>query len=334
MLEQRRLGLSDLNVSPVGLGTWVMGGWLWGGVNDPQAIDAIEVSLKSGINLIDTAPVYGFGHSEQLVGKALKKTKLRSKVILATKCGLEWDSSQTKIRRNSSRKRILREIEDSLRRLQTDVIDLYQVHWPDANTPIRETMETLNQLKEQGKIRAIGVSNYHVSHLREASRYATLASLQPPYNLFERGIEERILPWCRENKVGTLTYGALCRGLLSGKFTQSASFPDTDIRSVDPKFKGQNLPSYLNCVKRLQALARENNMTVGQMAILWTVAQPGVTCALVGARHGAQAKENAATLKKRLYSEMLKEIEQIVTEEITRPIGPEFMAPPIRFSFN
>jgi len=328
-MQLRTLGQSELKVSPIGLGTWVMGGWLWGGIHDEEAIQAIEISLKNGINLIDTAPVYGFGKSETLVGKALKRTKLRNKVVLATKCGLEWDPSKTHIRRNSSKRRIFREIDDSLRRLQTDVIDLYQVHWPDANTPIPETMEALTQIQKQGKIRAIGVSNYKETHLREALRQVPLSSLQPPYNLFERGIENKILPWCQDHHVGTLTYGALCRGLLSGKFTESASFSENDVRSFDPKFKGDTLLKYLNCVNRLKKLATSVGMTVGQLAILWTVHQPGVTSALVGARNATQALENAKPLRNQFYSETLKEMGKIVSQEIQVPIGPEFMAPPL-----
>jgi len=333
-MQLRTLGQSELKVSPIGLGTWVMGGWLWGGIHDEEAIQAIEISLKNGINLIDTAPVYGFGKSETLVGKALKRTKLRDKVVLATKCGLEWDPSKTYIRRNSSKRRIFREIDDSLRRLQTDVIDLYQVHWPDENTPFSETFEALTQLRDLGKIRVIGVSNYNEIHLREALRQAPLSSLQPPYNLFERGIEKRILPWCQDHHVGTLTYGALCRGLLSGKFTESASFSENDIRSFDPKFKGETLKMYLNCLHRLKKLAESAGMSVGQLAILWTLHQPGVTSALVGARNATQALENALTLRKHLYSETLAEIEKIISEEIHTPIGPEFMAPPLQFSFS
>lgn len=333
-MQLRTLGQSSLKVTPIGLGTWVIGGWMWGGIQDNEAIQAITTSVNNGINLIDTAPVYGFGKSEILVGKAIKKAKCRDRVVLATKCGLEWNRSQTKIRRNSSRKRILKEIDESLKRLQTDVIDLYQIHWPDLNTSVQETMETLNHLLKIGKIRAIGVSNYSVKQLKEAQKQTSLASLQPPYNLYEREIEQTILPWCQKNNVGTLTYGSLCRGLLSGKFKNTATFPDTDIRSSDPKFKGSNLDIYLNCVKRLEALAKENHLSVGHLAILWTLNQPGVTSALVGARNATQAKENALALKKKIYSETLKQVEQIVAEEIKAPIGPEFMAPPVRFSFN
>ncbi len=333
-MSLRKLGKSDLQVSPIGLGTWVTGGWMWGGSQENEAIQAIVCSVKNGINLIDTAPVYGFGKSETIVGKAIKQAKCRDQVLLATKGGLEWSRDQSKIRRNSSRKRLIKEVDDSLKRLQTDVIDLYQIHWPDLTTPIKETMQTLNRILESGKIRAIGVSNYSIAQMNEARKYTLLASLQPPYNLYERGIEEKTLPWCVKKNVGTLTYGALCRGLLSGKFKESASFPDTDIRSADPKFKGAQLKMYLNCVTRLETLAKAHDMSVGQLAILWTLNQPGVTSALVGARNATQAKQNAQTLKKRIYSETLKQIDQIVAEEIHTPIGPEFMAPPVRFSFN
>lgn len=335
-MQLRKLGTSALQVTPVGLGTWVTGGWMWGGADDQQAMEAIEVSIAKGINLIDTAPVYGFGKSEILVGKAVKKSGRRKDLLLATKCGLEWNPSHTHtgIRRNSSRGRILREVEDSLRRLQTDVIDIYQIHWPDLHTPIAETMETMQELLKQGKIRAIGVSNFNEAQMAAAMKHAPLHSLQPPYNLFERGIEKKILPWCRRHQFGTLTYGALCRGLLSGKFTAQATFSSGDVRSFDPKFEGGNLPQYLRCVKRLQELAAAVGLTVGQLAILWTTAQPGVTCALVGARNAAQAAENAACLNRALYSQTLRQIERIVDEEIARPIGPEFMAPPLKFSFN
>lgn len=323
----RPLGPNGLQVPPIGLGTWAMGGFLWGGTDEKKSREAILVSMEQGISLIDTAPIYGFGLSEEIVGSTLKEQGLRDKVFLATKCGLEWSDDQKHIRRNASAPRIQQEIEDSLRRLQTDYIDLYQIHWPDQNSSCEETMSCLQRLKDVGKIRGIGVSNYSKEQIEECLKFVSLDSDQPPYNLFERGVEKDVLPTCREHKIGTLTYGALCRGLLGGRYAKDATFPQGDLRRWDPKFKPDKFPQYLKAVERLKKLAEQKECSVAQLAIAWTAQQPGVSCALVGARDSKQAKENAGAAGFTFSENELKEIERILSIEIKTPVGPEFIAP-------
>src|SRR5436309_10587821 len=226
---------ASLKVSPVAIGTWAIGGWMWGGTDEAESIATIRAAFEHGINIVDTAPVYGFGRSEEIVGKAIAEGRLRSDVLIATKAGLQWDAG--KVSRNASRARIMAEVEDSLRRLRTDYIDIYQVHWPDPLVTIEETAEAMHALFEQGKIRAIGVSNFSVLQMERFRGVAPLHVLQPPYNLFERGIEADILPYCRKNKISTFGYGALCRGLLSGRMRPDSKFEGDDLRRTDPKFQ-------------------------------------------------------------------------------------------------
>src|SRR6202048_1150170 len=200
---------TSLKVSPVAIGTWAIGGWMWGGTDEAQSIATIQAAFERGINLVDTAPVYGFGRSEEIVGRAIAESRLRSDVLIATKAGLEWERGR--VSRNASRARIMREVEDSLRRLRTDYIDIYQVHWPDPLVTIEETAEAMHVLFKQGKIRAIGVSNFSVVQMERFRGVAPLHVLHPPYNLFERGIETDLLPYCQKNKIAMLGYGALCR---------------------------------------------------------------------------------------------------------------------------
>src|SRR6266550_2118763 len=211
-MEYAKVNGLNRKTSRIGLGTWSIGGSMWGGTDEQAVLETIRAALEHGINLIDTAPVYGLGRAEELVGQALAKYGKREEVIIATKVGLEWRGDQ--VFRNSTRARIMQEIDDSLRRLQTDYIDIYQVHWPDPLVPIEETAEAMHQLYKQGKIRAIGVSNYSREQIERFRRVAPVHVVQPPYNLFERGIEADILPYCRKNGIATLGYGALCRGLL------------------------------------------------------------------------------------------------------------------------
>ncbi len=224
---------TPLNVSRVAIGTWAIGGWMWGGTDESQSISTIRSALDHGINVIDTAPAYGFGRSEEIVGKAIAEGRLRDKVIIASKVGLEW--ADGKVSRNASRTRIMREIEDSLRRLRTDYIDIYQVHWPDPLVAMEETAQAMQALFEQGKIRAIGVSNFSVEQIERFRSVAPLHVLQSPFNLFERDIEADLLPYCRRNKIATFGYGALCRELCPDgcKRTRSskATICDAAIRS-------------------------------------------------------------------------------------------------------
>src|SRR5258708_1238299 len=232
-MELTEIPGTSLKVSPVAIGTWAIGGWMWGGTDEAESIATIRSAFEHGINMIDTAPVYGLGRSEEIVGRAIAEGRLRSNVLIATKTGLQWDRG--KVSRNASRARIMREIEDSLRRLRTDYIDIYQIHWPDPLVTIEETAEAMHTLFDQGNIRAIGVSNFSVLQMERFRRVAPLHVLQPPYNLFERGIEADLLPYCRENKIATLGYGALCRGLLSGRTKATTVFVADALRRTDPK---------------------------------------------------------------------------------------------------
>jgi aryl-alcohol dehydrogenase-like predicted oxidoreductase len=316
---------TSLKVSPVALGTWAIGGWMWGGTDEAQSISTIRAALEHGINIIDTAPAYGFGRSEEIVGKAIAENGLRSRVIIATKTGLEWERGR--VFRNASRARIMREIEDSLRRLRTDYIDVYQVHWPDPLVPIEETAEAMLTLYCQEKIRAIGVSNFSIQQMEQFRRVAPLHVLQPPYNLFERGIETDVLPYCRRNKIATFGYGALCRGLLSGRMRADTTFEGDDLRHTDPKFLEPRFAQYLAAVERLDRLAqRRFGKRVIHLAIRWVLDQ-GITAALWGARHPEQLHPVDEVAGWWLDAPAKAEIDRILRETITDPVGPEFMAP-------
>src|SRR5215469_17029722 len=232
-----------LPISRIGLGTWAIGGWMWGGSNEAESIKTIQHAVDIGIDLIDTAPAYGFGRSEEIVGKALAAAGRRDKTVLATKVALEWVDQ--KVYRNSTPERIREEIEDSLRRLRTDRVDLYQVHWPDPLVPIEDVAETLLELKREGKILALGVSNYSPEQMEAWRRVAPLHSTQPPYNIFEREIETGVLPYALEHKLLVLSYGAICRGLLSGSMKANRKFDGDDLRLTDPKFQRPRFTQYL-----------------------------------------------------------------------------------------
>jgi len=316
---------TELRVSRVTLGTWAIGGWMWGGTDEAESIATIRAAFAHGINVIDTAPVYGFGRSEEIVGKALAGG-LRETALIATKCGLEWHDG--KITRNGSRGRILREVEDSLKRLRTDRIDIYQVHWPDPSRPIAETAGAMRELYEQGTIRAIGVSNFSVKQMDEFRSASPLHVLQPPYNLFERGIEAEILPYCKKHSIATLGYGALCRGLLSGRMSADTKFSGDDLRLRDPKFQPDRFPQYLAAVESLDHFARERYGThVIDLAVRWVLDQ-GITTALWGARHPDQLAPIEPAMGWSLDGAAKAEIDRILAETIKNPIGPEFMAPP------
>ena len=323
-----RIPGTSLEMSRVALGTWAIGGWMWGGTDEAESIATIRAAVEHGINVIDTAPVYGFGRSEEIVGKAIGEGDLRSRVLIATKTGLEW--AREKVFRNASRARILRELEDSLRRLRTDHIDIYQVHWPDPLVAIEESAEAMRTLFEQGKIRAIGVSNFSVGQMDRFRRVAPLHVLQSPYNLLERGIEAEILPYCRKHKIATLGYGALCRGLLSGRMRPDTKFDGDDLRRNDPKFREPRFARYLAAVQRLDRLAKERfGKRVIQLAVRWMLDQ-GITTALWGARHPDQLQPVDEVTGWRLDASAKAEIERIMRETISDPVGPEFMAPPAR----
>jgi aryl-alcohol dehydrogenase-like predicted oxidoreductase len=318
---------TSLKLSAVAIGTWAIGGWMWGGTDEAESIATIRAALEHGINIIDTAPVYGFGRSEEIVGKAIAESQLRSNVVIATKTGLQWEGGR--VARNASRARIVREVEDSLRRLKTDYIDVYQVHWPDPLITIEETADAMHQLFARGKIRAIGVSNFSVVQMERFRRVAPLHVLQPPYNLFERGIEADLLPYCRENNIATLGYGALCRGLLSGRMRADTVFDGDDLRRTDPKFVAPRFAQYLAAVDKLDRLAQRFGKRVIHLAVRWMLDQ-GITTALWGARHPGQLQPVDEVTSWSLDASAKAEIDQILRETVTDPVGPEFMAPPAR----
>jgi aryl-alcohol dehydrogenase-like predicted oxidoreductase len=318
----------ELRPSRIGLGTWAIGGWMWGGTDEDNAVRTIHTAIERGITLIDTAPVYGFGRSEEIVGKALADGGRRQQVVLATKCGLDWDADEKPFR-NSSRARIFREIDDSLRRLGTDVIDIYQVHWPDLETPIEETADAMRTLCEKGKIRAIGVSNFSPEQMAAFRAVAPLHTAQPPYNPCERAIEADVLPYCRRNGIVTLTYGALCRGLLSGRMSADTRFEGDDLRGLDPKFQAPRFAQYLAAVERLDRFARDRyGKRVIHLALRWLLDQPDVGIALWGARRPEQLAPVDEVAGWSLDADARAEIDRIIAECVPEPIGPEFMAPP------
>jgi len=326
LMEMVSFGKTELNVSRIVLGTWVTGGWAWGGADDNASRAAILHSLELGINFIDTAPVYGFGKSEEVLGQALKDWGQRDSLVIATKCGLEWDEKE-RIRRNSKPERIRAEVEDSLSRLKIDRIDLYQIHWPDSQTPFEDSMEAMVRLREEGKIRCIGLSNFSPNQIRSCLDAGPVHSLQPPYNLFEREADREILPFCRNSEIATLVYGGLCRGLLTGKFAGSEEFPRGDLRRGDPKFKPDRFKQYVKAVSDFKKVASSYGKSQAQFALRWALQQPGVTCVIAGARTSAQVEENSGIAGWEISGEDLKKVDEILARHIKTPVGPEFMAP-------
>jgi len=327
-MELAEIPGTSLKVSPVAIGTWAIGGWMWGGTDEAESVATIRAAFEHGINIVDTAPAYGFGRSEEIVSKAIAEGRLRSDVMIATKAGLQWNNG--KVSRNASRARIMQEVEDSLRRLRTDYIDIYQVHWPDPLVTIEETAEAMHTLFKQGKIRAIGVSNFSVLQMERFRRVAPLHVLQPPYNLFERGIEADLLPYCRKNKIATLGYGALCRGLLSGRMKAGTVFDGDDLRRTDPKFIEPRFAQYVAAVQKLDRLAQQRfGKRVIHLAVRWMLDQ-GITTALWGARHPDQLQPVDEVTGWALDASAKAEIDRILRETVTDPVGPEFMAPPAR----
>jgi aryl-alcohol dehydrogenase-like predicted oxidoreductase len=330
MTEYIKIAETKLVSSRIALGTWAMGGWMWGGTDEKESIRTIHAALDRGINLIDTAPIYGYGRSEEIVGEAIRQHGRREGIILATKVGIDWTTGR--IERNSTRQRILTEFADSLRRLQTDYIDIYQVHWRDPLVPIAETATTLRELYEQGKIRAIGVSNHSPEQMERFKAVAPLHTVQPPYNLFEREIERDVLPYAATRQITTLTYGALCRGLLSGAMSADREFAKDDMRkNTDPKFQSPQFAEYLTTASKLDAFARENfGKRVIHLAVRWLLDQPGVGIALWGARRPDQLEPIREVSGWSLKKDDFAAIDTILRENIRHPVGPEFMAPPSR----
>jgi aryl-alcohol dehydrogenase-like predicted oxidoreductase len=302
---------------------------MWGGSNDGESIKTIQHAVDVGINLIDTAPVYGFGHSEEIVGQALAEGGRRDKAVLATKVALEWVDG--KVFRNSSPARIRKEIEDSLRRLRTDRIDIYQIHWPDSTVPIEETAETMLELHREGKVLALGVSNFSPQQMEAWRRVAPLHSTQPPYNIFEREIEADVLPYALNQKLIVLSYGAICRGLLSGKMSRARKFEGDDLRLQDPKFLEPRYSQYLAAVDLLAKHAQANyGKSVLAFAVRWILDRGETMTALWGARNAAQLDQVEEAFGWKISADDYTAVEEILSKTIQDPVGPEFMAPPNR----
>lgn len=318
----------DSRVSRISLGTWAIGGWMWGGTEERQSIETIHAALDKGVTLLDTAPVYGFGTSERIVGKALAEYENRGKVRIATKCGLNWDNGQ--VFRDARAERIAEEIDQSLERLGVQHIDVYFVHWPDPRTPMQETAGAMRELHEQGLIKAIGVSNFSSEQMEEFRQYAPLHVCQPPYNIFERGIEQDVMPYCKKHGITLMTYGALCRGLLSGKLDRDRKFTGDDLRKVDPKFQQPRFDQYLEAVNRLFYLAREHyDHDVLSLAVRW-VLDHGSNIAIWGGRSPKQMESIEGVLHWNMDEKGMREVDRIVEMFVKDPVGPEFMAPPAR----
>jgi len=329
-MEFRDLGKSGLQVPAVSFGAWAAGGWMWGGTDDQDILRAIRKGLDLGIACVDTAPIYGMGHSETVVGKAIEGR--RGDVLVATKCGLRWDLDEGQfyfhtrmndgvpcaVYRNLTRASILHECEQSLRRLGIETIDLYQCHWPDVGTPIEETVGALNELRQQGKIRAFGVSNFSVEQLAEAMKYGPLASDQPKYNPLERDIETDVLPFCIEHDIGVLAYSPIAQGLMTGKVAMDRVFPEGDQRRDKPWFRPENRKRVLDMLSNLKPIAADHGATLAQLTINWVIRQKGITSALVGARDEQQVAENAKASELQLTDGEVAAIREFV-EAVSPP---------------
>lgn len=315
-MEYRPLGESGISASAITFGAWAIGGWMWGGTERSDAVAAIRASYDEGVTSIDTAAVYGQGLSEEIVGEALQGIP-RDKVQIMTKFGMRWDLTKgdfafkskgndgrpLDIYKYGGRESIIKECEDSLRRLKTDYIDVYQQHWPDVTTPIAETMEALAELQKAGKIRAAGVSNYDVTQMREAEKTISLAVDQVPYGMVRREIEKELVPYCIEHKKAILAYSPLQRGVLSGKIRPGHPFNEGDNRGDSKFYQGENLNRINAFLDELRPLAATKNGTLAQLVIRWTIQRPGITIALVGARDARQAVQNARAIGVRLSAE-------------------------------
>src|SRR5690554_1501078 len=304
-MKQIELPGTGIRISSIAFGAWAIGGWLWGGADKKEALKAITCAVENGMTTIDTAPVYGFGQSEKLIGEAVRGN--RSKMQILTKFGLRWDKATSNIHyektinnegkevsiyRDGNKENVIRECEASLKRLKTDYIDLYQQHWPDLHTPVEETMEALETLKKQGKILAGGVSNYTVGQMEEADKYFRLTSNQVPYSMVNREIEKEIVPYCIANNKAIIAYSPLQRGILSGKITYGYSFQEGDHRPFTVHYKEPNLSNINYLLKEINPIAKSKEASLAQLAIRWALYQPGITCVLAGARNEKQVMEN------------------------------------------
>jgi aryl-alcohol dehydrogenase-like predicted oxidoreductase len=313
-VQKRKLGFTDLKLTTVGLGTWAIGGpWQfgWGPQDDNEAISAILKAVDLGINWIDTAPIYGCGHSEELLGKALKQTKTRP--IIATKCSLLWNEKREKVSCLKPES-IRRECEASLKRLGIDEIDLYQMHRPQPQEDIEQAWETMAGLAKEGKVRYIGVSNFNIEQIKRIQPIAPVASLQPPYSMLHREVEDGLLSFCVENNIGVIVYGPMEKGLLTGKFNRQrlAALALDDHRRKDPDFQQPRFTATLQLVDELRPVAERNGITLAQLAISWVLRRPEITAAIVGARRPDQIEETAKAADRKLADEDIERIEQLL----------------------
>ncbi|OAP38279.1 aldo/keto reductase [Sinorhizobium glycinis] len=324
----REIGRSGVKASAVGLGTWAIGGWMWGGTDEAESNAAIHASLEAGVTLIDTAPAYGLGRAEEIVGKAIAGR--RDKAVIATKCGLVWhtkrgnhffDQDSKPVHRYLGRDSIIHEVEQSLRRLGTDHIDLYITHWQDATTPIEETVAALEDLKRAGKIRAIGASNVNRSELKQYIETGSLDAIQERFSMIDREIEADLLPLTVANGVSTLSYSSLALGLLSGAIGPERVFSGDDQRKDNPRFSVANRQKARDFAETTRAVAERHGASVAQTVIAWTLKQPGVTFALCGARNPAQALDNARAGTLRLSAEDMAAIETAVSAKLANMDG-------------
>jgi aryl-alcohol dehydrogenase-like predicted oxidoreductase len=316
-METRQLGSSDLHITPIGIGAWAMGGgdWAfsWGRQEDDQSVSAIHAALNAGVNWIDTAAIYGLGHSEEVVGRAIAGRVDRPYIF--TKCGLVWNEKR-EIGRSLKTASVRREVEASLRRLGVDVIDLYQIHWPDPEREIEEGWQTLAELRKEGKIRYIGVSNFNVAQMKRAQGIAAITSLQPNYNVVTRDIEKDVLPFCREQHIGVIVYSPMKSGLLTGAMTREriSSLPPDDFRPRTASFKEPLLSRNLGVVEVLRAIAQRHGRAPGAVAIAWTLRDAVVTGAIVGMRSAEQAEQVVRSAEWRLHPDEIVQIEEYLTE--------------------
>jgi aryl-alcohol dehydrogenase-like predicted oxidoreductase len=318
-LATRQLGNSDLHITRIGFGAWAIGGgdwqFAWGHQEDKDSVAAIERALDLGVNWIDTAAIYGLGHSEEVVARALKQSGRKPYIL--TKCSMRWDNSRT-IYRDLKAASVREEVEASLRRLNIDVIDLYQIHWPDPESEIEEGWETMAQLQQEGKVRFIGVSNFNVAQMKRAMKIAPITSLQPPYSLLRRGVEAEILPWCREHGVGVVNYSPMVSGLLTGKMTADRiqKLPADDWRRKNVEFNAPRLQKNLALVERLRAIGDKHGVEPGVVAIAYTLHHPAVTAAIVGARRPDQVAGTIAAASFALSDEEYREVRGYAQETI------------------
>jgi aryl-alcohol dehydrogenase-like predicted oxidoreductase len=317
-MQTRQLGRSDLNLTTVGLGTWAIGGgdwdFGWGPQDDKESIAAIRRALDLGINWIDTAAIYGLGHAEEIVAKAI--TGRRDEVIVATKCGLRWRSGSTTPFGQLDAESVREEAEASLKRLNTEVIDLYQIHWPNPDKDIEEAWTAIAKLLEQGKVRYAGVSNFNVTQLKRVQAIHPVTSLQPPYNMLERGVEDEVLEYCVANHIGIVVYSPMKAGLLTGKYTKErvANLPDGDWRRGSDEFKEPRLSVNLNLIEQLKPIAERNDISLGQLAIAWVLRRPEVTAAIVGARRPQQIEETIEAGDQMLSQQDIEQIQNLLEE--------------------